>query len=96
MGFTARDWEDEEVHSLALRKAISMLRNYLYKKESSILKSWFKYFDSNMNGIIERSEFLDSISKMSYPGNPVEFWNQLELADAETISLRVRQTRNKI
>ena len=28
------------------------------------------------------------ISRMSYPGNPVEFWNQLELAEAETISLR--------
>ena len=26
---------------------------------------------------------------MSYPGNPGEFWNQLELADAESISLRV-------
>jgi len=26
---------------------------------------------------------------MSYPGNPGEFWNQLALADAESISLRV-------
>ncbi|CAK9025932.1 unnamed protein product [Durusdinium trenchii] len=86
---SSRDWEDEEVnHSLALRKAITMLRNYLYRKEASILKSWFKHFDTNMNGIIEKSEFIESISRMSYPGNPVEFWNELELADAETISLR--------
>eukprot|EP00913_Durusdinium_trenchii_P019992 g18791.t1 len=82
--------------------AITMLRNYLYRKEASILKSWFKHFDTNMNGIIEKSEFIEralattcrlwmsftSISRMSYPGNPVEFWNELELADAETISLR--------
>lgn len=86
---SSRDWEDEEAfHSLAMRKAITMLRNYLYKKETSILKSWFKYFDTNMNGIIEKQEFLDSISRMSYPGNPGEFWNQLALADAESISLR--------
>ena len=28
-------------------------------EEASILKSWFKYFDTNMNGIIEKQEFLD-------------------------------------
>ncbi|CAJ1353569.1 unnamed protein product [Effrenium voratum] len=82
-------WDEaDEEHSLAMRKAITMLRNYLYKKEASILKSWFKHFDSNMNGIMEKSEFLSCVSKMSYPGNIQDFWNELELPDAETISLR--------
>ena len=25
-----------------------------------MLKSWFKYFDTNMNGIIEKQEFVES------------------------------------
>ena len=32
----------------------------ILRQEASILKSWFKYFDTNMNGIIEKQEFLDS------------------------------------
>eukprot|EP00434_Breviolum_minutum_P038416 symbB.v1.2.034076.t1/scaffold4335.1/size42080/2 len=83
------DWEDEEIHhSLATRKAITMLRNFLYKKEASMLKSWFKYFDTNMNGIIEKQEFVESMSRVSYPGNIGDFWSQLDVSATESISLR--------
>ena len=69
-----------------MRKAISLLRNYLYKQESSILKSWFKHFDTNMNGFIEKREFLQSLSKMT--GEAREISDELELLDSESISLR--------
>lgn len=78
--------DEGEVRSLAMRKAISLLRNYLYKQESSILKSWFKHFDTNMNGFIEKREFLQSLSKMT--GEAREMSDELELLDSESISLR--------
>ena len=43
---------------------------------------------SRKHGTFEFESQASGISRMSYPGNPGEFWNQLELADAESISLR--------
>ena len=34
-------------------------RSVFVGKEASMLKSWFKYFDTNMNGIIEKQEFVE-------------------------------------
>ena len=53
-----------------------------------MLKSWFKYFDTNMNGIIEKQEFVESMSRVSYPGNIGDFWSQLDVSATESISLR--------
>ncbi len=40
-------------------EAIKLLKCLFVGKEASMLKSWFKYFDTNMNGIIEKQEFVE-------------------------------------
>eukprot|EP00931_Biecheleriopsis_adriatica_P022248 TRINITY_DN14351_c0_g2_i1.p1 TRINITY_DN14351_c0_g2~~TRINITY_DN14351_c0_g2_i1.p1 ORF type:complete len:803 (-),score=174.13 TRINITY_DN14351_c0_g2_i1:52-2460(-) len=73
---------------LWVKKGSQLLRNYLYQKEVSPLGAWFKYFDTNFNGLIEKGEFFASIETLSYPGSATELWHELDFEQTGVISLR--------
>eukprot|EP00930_Biecheleria_cincta_P034092 TRINITY_DN23590_c0_g1_i1.p1 TRINITY_DN23590_c0_g1~~TRINITY_DN23590_c0_g1_i1.p1 ORF type:complete len:746 (+),score=128.66 TRINITY_DN23590_c0_g1_i1:120-2357(+) len=71
-----------------VRRGSVTFRTYLSKKEpTSVLRAWFKYFDSNFSGLIERSDFVSSMEELKYPGNPMDMWAELDDSQTGVLSL---------
>lgn len=66
----------------------STFQSFLLTKEPHILRGWFKYFDSNLNGMVDKSEFINGIENLEFNGKSMDLWAELDKTDTGVLTLR--------
>mmetsp|Transcript_51634 Transcript_51634/g.92747 ORF Transcript_51634/g.92747 Transcript_51634/m.92747 type:complete len:807 (-) Transcript_51634:50-2470(-) len=70
------------------KKGRNTLNKYFKDKGYSAAHAWFKIFDVEQVGMIEKERFHDSMEKLAFPGNPGDLWQELDHENTGVISLK--------
>jgi len=70
------------------KKWTNALRSLMVEKENSILRAWFKYFDLQFTGLLDKQTFLNGLDLVDYSGSIEELWYELDSEQTGCVSLR--------
>lgn len=71
----------------AAQNGVEETKRFWENKEGTSLRAWFRYFDTNDDGMISFDEFCTGMNQMQYPGDVVKIWKEMDIDGSNSLCL---------